>query len=139
MAMAGHISMDLEVLREASDWRQKQLPKCRKIVYISPSKAPLLRNGMRTGAVASRTLKLGISSAMQSQAHAEPGEAFRDIGIPPQIRLTTPEKWQSPHQTMDVRTLFLGSVKLVSVDGKVHLLGDACRWQSPGIGIVSLE
>lgn len=123
MAMARHISIDLEVLRKASDWRQMQLPKCRKIVYISPSKA-LCEERYEDWSRRLSDLKLGISSAMIT-GDAEPGEAFRDIANS-HIILTTPEKWDSLTRRWTENFVLFGSVKLILVD-EVHLLGDACR------------
>jgi DEAD/DEAH box helicase len=123
MAMARHISMDLEVLRESSDWRQKQLPKCRKIVYISPSKA-LCEERYEDWSHRLSDLKLGITSAMIT-GDAEPGEAFRSIASSHLI-LTTPEKWDSLTRRWTENFVLFGSVKLILVD-EVHLLGDACR------------
>jgi hypothetical protein len=123
MAMARHISCDLENLRESSDWRQKQLPCSRKIVYISPSKA-LCDERYDDWSHRLSDLKLGIRSAMIT-GDAEPGEAFRDIANSHLI-LTTPEKWDSLTRRWNDNFVLFGSVKLVLVD-EIHLLGDSSR------------
>lgn len=123
MAMARHISCDLEVLRESYDWRQKQLPSCRKMVYISPSKA-LCDERFDDWSRRLSDLKLGIRTAMIT-GDAEPGEAFREIANSHLI-LTTPEKWDSLTRRWNENFVLFGSVKLVLVD-EIHLLGDSSR------------
>jgi hypothetical protein len=124
MAMARHISSDLEVFRESSDWRQKQLPSCRKILYIAPSKA-LCEERYEDWSRRLSELKLGIRTAMITGDAEQPGDTFRDIATSHLI-LTTPEKWDSLTRRWTENFVLFGSVKLVLID-EVHLLGDASR------------
>ena len=123
MAMAKHLSSDLALLRESFDWHQKQLPSCRKIVYISPSKA-LCEERYEDWSHRFSALKLGIRTAMIT-GDAEPGETFRDIANSHLI-ITTPEKWDSLTRRWNENFVLIGSVKLLLVD-EIHLLGDASR------------
>jgi hypothetical protein len=123
MAMARHLNVDLDVLRLSNDWHQKQLPSCRKIVYISPSKA-LCEERYEDWSKRLSGLKLGIRTAMVT-GDAEPGDAFRDIASSHLI-LTTPEKWDSLTRRWTENFVLLASVKLILVD-EVHLLGDPSR------------
>mmetsp|Transcript_20868 Transcript_20868/g.30891 ORF Transcript_20868/g.30891 Transcript_20868/m.30891 type:complete len:441 (-) Transcript_20868:3597-4919(-) len=123
MAMARHIASDLDVLKQSTDWQQRQLPSYRKIVYISPSKA-LCEERYDDWSRRLAEIKIGIRAAMIT-GDAEPGDCYRDIATSHLI-LTTPEKWDSLTRRWTENYTLFASVKLVMVD-EVHLLGDPSR------------
>lgn len=123
MAMARHITNDLEVLQQSSDWQQKQLPNYRKIVYIAPSKA-LCEERYDDWSRRLSEIKVGIRTSMIT-GDAIPGDCYRDIATSHLI-VTTAEKWDSLTRRWTENYTLFASVKLVMID-EVHLLGDPSR------------
>jgi hypothetical protein len=125
IAMASHINQDFKAMREkALNWHCKQLPICRKIVYLSPSKA-LCEERYEDWTSRLSSLKLGIRTAMITGDDSEPGEAFREISQSHLI-ITTPERWDSLTRRWTENFVLFGSIKLLLID-EVHLLGDPSR------------
>jgi superfamily II helicase len=125
IAIASHIIKDLKSMRENSmNWQCKQLPICRKIVYLSPSKA-LCEERYDDWTSRLSSLKLGIRTAMITGDDSEPGEAFREISQSHLI-ITTPERWDSLTRRWTENFVLFGSIKLLLID-EVHLLGDPSR------------
>ncbi len=98
--------------------QQIEMPNCRKIVYISPSKA-LCQERYQDWSTRLPKIHPGLECVMFT------GDANSDIASA-HVILTTPEKWDSITRKWTDNLYLIGSVKLLLID-EVHLLGDGSR------------
>lgn len=106
----------------ASSASVKDIPKSRKIVYISPSKAlcdERYNDWTKRLADIDPNIECAVVTGDASSA------SFQEVAGA-HVILTTPEKWDSITRKWTDHLVLIGSVKLLMID-EVHLLGDESR------------
>ena len=98
------------------------IPKSRKVVYISPSKAlcdERYTDWKRRLAQINPEIECAVVTGDAGSA------SFREVAGA-HVILTTPEKWDSITRKWTDHLFLIGSVKVLMID-EVHLLGDESR------------
>lgn len=121
-AIARFLTVDLQMFPPAKG-NTAQISKCRKMVYVSPSKA-LIEERYADWSKCLAGLKLGIEIAVVT-GDGDPADSYSDLASAHFI-LTTPEKWDSLTRRWTENFFLFASVKLFMVD-EVHLLADESR------------
>ena len=103
--------------------QEPDIPKSRKIVYISPSKA-LCEERFNDWSKALAKINSSIECVVVT-GDGDFSTSFQGVAGA-HVILTTPEKWDSITRKWTDHLFLIGSVKLLMID-EVHLLGDDSR------------
>ena len=122
MAFGRFVAFDAQVAGPSSV--PNRLSKCRKVVYIAPSKA-LCEERYNDWSKRFPLMQMGIETVLITGDVADAGSSFHDF-VEAHVVLTTPEKWDSFTRRWTEKFFLFASVKLLMVD-EVHLLGDESR------------